>query len=130
STIYGDSVGGYAPIKDVLKSQVWQLARWRNDEAQRRGLTPPIPQSVIDKQPSAELRPGQVDTDSLPPYEVLDGLLDAYVERDLGESKVVAAGFDPALVERVTRMVGRAEYKRRQYPPGPKVTRRNFGRDR
>ena len=130
STIYGDAVGAYAPIKDVPKTLVWQLAKWRNQVAAERGETPPIPEDTITKQPSAELRPGQFDSDSLPPYELLDAVLDAYVERDLGSADVIAEGFDPALVERVITLVDRAEYKRRQYPPGPKVSRRNFGRDR
>ena len=130
STIYGDAVGGYAPIKDVPKTLVWELARWRNAWAVERGETPPIPEDTISKQPSAELRPGQLDSDSLPPYDQLDAVLDAYVERDLGSAAVIAEGFDPALVERVITLVDRAEYKRRQYPPGPKVSRRNFGRDR
>lgn len=130
STIYGDAVGGYAPIKDVPKTLVWALSRWRNAYAESVGETPPIPRNAIDKPPSAELRPGQLDSDSLPDYEILDAVLDAYVERDLGSAAVVAEGFDPALVERVVTMVDRAEYKRRQYPPGPKISRRNFGRDR
>ena len=130
STIYGDAVGGYAPIKDVPKTLVWELSRWRNAEATRRGETPPIPENAIDKPPSAELRPGQLDTDSLPPYDVLDSVLDAYVERDLGTAAVIAEGLDAALVERIVTLVDRAEYKRRQYPPGPKISKRNFGRDR
>ena len=130
STIYGDAVGGYAPIKDCPKTLVWQLARWRNEEAVRRGETPPIPENTISKPPSAELRPGQLDSDSLPPYDLLDAVLDAYVQRDLGSADVVAEGFDPELVQRVITMVDRAEYKRRQYPPGPKISVRNFGRDR
>ena len=130
STIYGDAVGGYAPIKDVPKTLVWELAKWRNAEAARRGEQPPIPEDTIAKPPSAELRPGQLDTDSLPPYDVLDRVLDAYVERDLGSADLVAEGFDPALVEHVVTLVDRAEYKRRQYPPGPKISARNFGRDR
>ncbi|GAA1735099.1 NAD+ synthase [Aeromicrobium alkaliterrae] len=130
STIYGDAVGGYAPIKDLPKTLVWELSRWRNAWAEQRGETPPIPENAISKEPSAELRPGQLDSDSLPPYELLDAVLDAYVERDLGATEVIAEGFDPALVERVVTLVDRAEYKRRQYPPGPKVSRRNFGRDR
>jgi NAD+ synthase (glutamine-hydrolysing) len=130
STIYGDAVGGYAPIKDVPKTLVWELARWRNAVAAERGETPPIPEDTISKAPSAELRPGQLDSDSLPAYELLDAVLDAYVERDLGSADVIAEGFDPALVERVVLLVDKAEYKRRQYPPGPKVSRRNFGRDR
>jgi NAD+ synthase (glutamine-hydrolysing) len=130
STIYGDAVGGYAPIKDVPKTLVWELATWRNAAAVERGETPPIPENTISKPPSAELRPGQLDSDSLPAYPLLDAVLDAYVERDLGSADVIAEGFDPALVERVIGLVDRAEYKRRQYPPGPKVSRRNFGRDR
>jgi NAD+ synthase (glutamine-hydrolysing) len=130
STIYGDAVGGYAPIKDVPKTLVWKLSRWRNADAERRGETPPIPEHAISKPPSAELRPGQLDSDSLPDYELLDAVLDAYVERDLGSAGVVAEGFDPELVQRVITMVDRAEYKRRQYPPGPKISQRNFGRDR
>ncbi len=130
STMYGDAVGGYAPIKDVPKTLVWELARWRNEQAIARGHTPPIPENSITKPPSAELAPGQLDTDSLPDYEVLDRLLDDYVEKDMGSAELVAAGHDPALVERVIRMVDRAEYKRRQYPPGPKISAKNFGRDR
>ena len=130
STIYGDAVGGYAPIKDVPKTLVWELARWRNAWAEQHGETPPIPENTISKPPSAELRPGQLDTDSLPPYDVLDAVLDAYVERDLGSADVIAEGFDPALVAKVVTLVDKAEYKRRQYPPGPKISRRNFGRDR
>jgi NAD+ synthase (glutamine-hydrolysing) len=130
STLYGDSAGGFAPIKDVFKTLVWELSRWRNAEAERLGGTAPIPENSISKPPSAELAPGQMDTDSLPPYEVLDKLLDDYVEKDMGTAGLVAAGHDPALVERVVRMVDIAEYKRRQYPPGPKITQKNFGRDR
>ncbi|RZS89617.1 NAD+ synthase (glutamine-hydrolysing) [Motilibacter rhizosphaerae] len=130
STLYGDAVGGYAPIKDVPKTWVWAIARWRNADAEARGETPPIPPNSIDKEPSAELRPDQRDTDSLPPYDLLDDLLDDYVEQDRGSAELVALGFDPALVERVIRMVDAAEYKRRQYPPGPKISARNFGRDR
>jgi NAD+ synthase (glutamine-hydrolysing) len=130
STLYGDSAGGFAPIKDVPKTLVWDLARWRNAEAAGRGETPPIPANSITKPPSAELSPGQLDTDSLPEYPVLDALLDDYVVRDLGVAGLVAAGHDPGLVERVVTLVDRAEYKRRQYPPGPKITPRNFGRDR
>jgi len=130
STLYGDSAGGFAPIKDVPKTLVWELARWRNAEAARRGAVPPIPENSITKPPSAELAPGQLDTDSLPPYPVLDALLDDYVERDMGVRELIAAGHDPALVERVVRLVDAAEYKRRQYPPGPKISQKNFGRDR
>ena len=130
STLYGDSAGGFGPIKDVPKTLVWELARWRNAEASRLGATPPIPENSIIKPPSAELAPGQLDTDSLPPYDVLDPLLDDYVEKDMGVAELVAAGHDPALVERVVRLVDAAEYKRRQYPPGTKISQKNFGRDR
>ncbi len=130
STIYGDAVGGFAPIKDVPKVDVWRLAAWRNAEAERRGETPPIPRSSIDKPPSAELRPGQLDTDSLPDYAVLDDLLDDYVENDRGAAELVDDGFEPALVERVLRLTDVAEYKRRQYPPGTKISVKGFGRDR
>ncbi len=130
STLYGDAVGGFAPIKDVPKTLVWDLARWRNEQAVAGGQTPPIPENSITKPPSAELAPGQLDSDSLPDYHVLDRLLDDYVEKDMGSAELVAAGHDPALVERVIRMVDRAEYKRRQYPPGPKISAKNFGRDR
>jgi NAD+ synthase (glutamine-hydrolysing) len=130
STLYGDSAGGFGPIKDVPKTLVWELSRWRNAEAERRGTTPPIPENSITKPPSAELAPGQMDTDSLPPYEVLDALLDDYVEKDMGTAELIAAGHDPALVERVVRLVDAAEFKRRQYPPGPKISQKNFGRDR
>lgn len=130
STIYGDSVGGFAPIKDVPKMLVWELARWRNEAAQARGETPPIPENSIVKPPSAELRPGQVDQDTLPPYEVLDAILDAYVGRELGRDDVVALGFDAATVDFVTRLVDRAEWKRRQGAIGPKISGMAFGRDR
>jgi NAD+ synthase (glutamine-hydrolysing) len=129
STLYGDSAGGFAPIKDVPKLLVWELARWRNRVAVERGETPPIPENSIEKPPSAELAPGQVDSDRLPPYHVLDPLLDAYVERDQGRAELVER-FDPELVDRVVQLVDAAEYKRRQSPPGPKVTGRAFGRDR
>jgi len=130
STIYGDAVGGFAPIKDVPKTLVWQLARWRNDEAIRRGEQPPIPENSISKPPSAELRPGQLDTDSLPDYELLDALLARYVDSDSGFEELLAAGFDEELVTRVSRMTDAAEWKRRQYPPGPKISLKAFGRDR
>jgi NAD+ synthase (glutamine-hydrolysing) len=130
STLYGDSAGGFAPIKDVLKTLVWELARWRNERAAQAGQVPPIPENSIIKPPSAELRPGQLDSDSLPDYAVLDPLLHDYVETDLGAAELIAAGHDPALVEKVIELVDRAEYKRRQYPPGPKITAKNFGRDR
>ncbi len=130
STLYGDSAGGYAPIKDVTKTLVWALARWRNEQAGERGEVQPIPENSITKPPSAELAPGQLDSDSLPDYAVLDALLDDYVEKDMGAAALVAAGHDPVLVERVIQLVDRAEYKRRQYPPGPKISAKNFGRDR
>jgi NAD+ synthase (glutamine-hydrolysing) len=130
STLYGDSAGGFAPIKDVLKTLVWELAKWRNAQAFERGETPPIPENSISKPPSAELAPGQLDTDSLPGYGTLDALLDDYVEKDMGATQLVAAGHDPELVQRIIRLVDQAEYKRRQYPPGPKITQKNFGRDR
>jgi len=130
STLYGDSVGGFAPIKDVPKTLVWELARWRNAEAIAKGARPPIPESSIAKPPSAELRPGQVDTDSLPEYEHLDAVLAAYVDADRGAADLVRTGFDPALVDRILRLTDLAEYKRRQYPPGTKISLRAFGRDR
>ena len=130
STIYGDAVGGYAPIKDVPKTLVWQLARWRNEQAVALGQTPPIPPNSIDKEPSAELRPGQLDSDSLPDYRELDEVLDGYVEHDHGATELMAAGFAPALVDRVLGLVDKAEFKRRQYPPGTKISGRAFGRDR
>ncbi len=130
STLYGDSAGGFGPIKDVLKTLVWDLSRWRNDHAERAGATAPIPPNSITKPPSAELAPGQLDTDSLPEYPVLDALLDDYVAKDMGSADLIAAGHDPELVARVIRLVDLAEYKRRQYPPGPKISPKNFGRDR
>jgi NAD+ synthase (glutamine-hydrolysing) len=130
STLYGDSAGGFGPIKDVFKTLVWELARWRNGQAEERGEIPPIPENSITKPPSAELAPGQMDSDTLPDYAVLDALLDDYVQRDMGAAELVAAGHDPGLVDRVIAMVDRAEYKRRQYPPGPKISPKNFGRDR
>jgi NAD+ synthase (glutamine-hydrolysing) len=130
STLYGDSVGGFNPIKDVPKTMVWRLATWRNADAERRGETPPIPENSIVKPPSAELRPGQLDTDSLPDYHELDPLLADYIDGDLGREALLAAGHDPALVGRVARMVDLAEYKRRQSAPGPKISIKAFGRDR
>jgi NAD+ synthase (glutamine-hydrolysing) len=130
STIYGDSAGGFAPIKDVPKLLVWELARWRNEFAAARGKKPPIPENSITKPPSAELRPGQTDQDTLPPYEVLDGILDAYITRALGRSDIVALGFDAETVNFVTRLVDRAEWKRRQGAIGPKISGMAFGRDR
>jgi NAD+ synthase (glutamine-hydrolysing) len=130
STIYGDSAGGFAPIKDVPKMLVWELARWRNQIATARGETPPIPVNSIEKPPSAELRPGQVDQDTLPPYDILDAILDAYVTRNLGREDVIALGFDTETVDFVTRLVDRAEWKRRQGAIGPKISGMAFGRDR
>lgn len=125
STLYGDSAGGFAVIKDVPKSLVYRLAVWRN---QQPGA--PIPESVLTRAPSAELRPGQTDQDSLPPYDVLDPILEGYVEQDLGREQLIARGFDEDVVDRVIRLVDLAEYKRRQQPPGIKVTSKAFGRDR
>ena len=130
STLYGDSVGGFAPIKDCWKTLVWKLSHWRNDEARRLGRTPPIPENSITKPPSAELRPDQLDSDSLPDYTMLDAILDAYIGTDRGEAELVFAGYDPALVRRVVRLVDRAEYKRRQTAPGTKISSRNLSRDR
>jgi NAD+ synthase (glutamine-hydrolysing) len=130
STIYGDAVGGFGPIKDVPKTLVWALARWRNQDASARGEQPPIPENSISKEPSAELRPGQVDSDSLPDYTLLDAIIERYVDHDQGVADIVAAGFDADEVTRVARMVDRAEWKRRQYPPGSKISYKNFGRDR
>jgi len=130
STLYGDSVGGYAPLKDVPKTMVWELARWRNAEAQHVGQNPPIPLASIEKAPSAELRPDQVDQDSLPPYEVLDAILDRYVEGARDRAEIVEAGFDRAVVDQVIALVDAAEWKRRQFAPGPKISSLAFGRDR
>jgi NAD+ synthase (glutamine-hydrolysing) len=130
STLYGDSVGGFNPLKDVPKTLVWSLARWRNADAARRGEQPPIPENSITKPPSAELRPDQLDTDSLPDYGVLDAILSGYIDNDLGRDDLVAAGHDAALVDRVLRMVDVAEYKRRQSAPGTKISVKAFGRDR
>lgn len=130
STIYGDAVGGYAPIKDIPKSRVWGLSNWRNEFAVSQGEVPPIPENSITKPPSAELRPGQEDTDSLPPYDLLDAVLEGYVEQRLSRAELVEAGHDTAIVDRVLSLVDRAEWKRRQYPPGVKITALSFGRDR
>jgi len=130
STLYGDAVGGFAPIKDIYKTDVWALARWRNQVARSRDEVEPIPVNSIEKEPSAELRPDQKDSDSLPDYLLLDRVLTAYVDDDQGSEALIAAGFDEALVRRVIAMVDKAEYKRRQYPPGTKVSKRAFGKDR
>jgi NAD+ synthase (glutamine-hydrolysing) len=126
STLYGDLAGGFAPIKDVPKTTVYELARWRNKQTDPA----PIPDRVLEKPPSAELRHGQRDTDSLPPYEVLDPVIEDYVEEDRSPEEMVNAGTDPELVRRVIDMIDRAEYKRRQAPPGVKITPKAFGRDR
>ncbi|MFU8854141.1 NAD+ synthase [Micromonospora sp. SL1-18] len=130
STLYGDSVGGYNPVKDVWKTLIWRLAKWRNADAERRGETPPIPESSIGKPPSAELSPGQLDSDTLPDYDVLDPILIGYVDGDLGREGLVESGHDPAIVDKVLRMVDTAEYKRRQSAPGTKISMKAFGRDR
>lgn len=130
STLYGDAVGGYAPIKDIYKTDVWALANWRNAKAIADGEVPPIPENSITKEPSAELRPDQKDSDSLPDYELLDQILWRYVDQDEGIDAIIAAGFDAVTVARVIGLVDTAEYKRRQYPPGTKVSARAFGKDR
>ncbi|MCB1859918.1 MAG: NAD(+) synthase, partial [Gammaproteobacteria bacterium] len=124
ATLYGDMAGGFAPIKDVPKMLVYRLAEYRN----RKGEV--IPHRVITREPSAELAPNQKDSDSLPPYPLLDEILQRYVESDQGVDEIVAAGFERELVKRITRLVDRNEYKRRQAPPGVKITQRAFGRDR
>ena len=130
STLYGDAVGGFAPIKDIYKTDVWALSRWRNELAAKMGQPAPIPVNSIEKEPSAELRPDQKDSDSLPDYIELDRVLTAYVDQDMGFDALVEAGFDKDLVTRVIGLVDKAEYKRRQYPPGTKVSVRAFGKDR
>jgi len=130
STIYGDSVGGFAPIKDVEKSLVWALAKHRNQVAIKTGLTPPIPESSITKAPSAELRPGQTDQDSLPDYAVLDQILELHIEQRLSASEITSKGFDRALVDSVLKLVRNSEWKRRQGAIGPRITKLAFGRER
>ena len=130
STIYGDSVGGFAPIKDVAKTLVWELARWRNQLAETEGNPLPIPPASISKPPSAELRPDQLDQDSLPEYDVLDALLDLMIENRSSTSEMIAAGFEKSLIERISTLVARAEWKRRQGAIGPKITSMSFGRER
>ncbi|MDM4761969.1 NAD+ synthase [Galbitalea sp. SE-J8] len=130
STIYGDAAGGFAPIKDVPKTLVWELARWRNALAESRGETPPIPVASIEKPPSAELRPGQVDQDTLPPYELLDDIVEKYVTLRLGARDIVALGYDAETVDRITTLIDRSEWKRRQGAIGPKISGMAFGRDR
>jgi NAD+ synthase (glutamine-hydrolysing) len=124
ATLYGDMVGGYSVLKDVFKGLVYELARWRN----KQGET--IPQNTIDKPPSAELRPNQKDSDSLPPYEILDAVLERYIEDDMGVAEIVADGFEAETVVAIARMVDRNEYKRRQAAPGVKITTKAFGKDR
>jgi NAD+ synthase (glutamine-hydrolysing) len=124
ATLYGDMAGGFAPIKDVPKTLVYRLCEYRNR------IAPVIPRRVLERPPSAELAPDQRDIDSLPDYPVLDDILRRYVELDQGRDEIVAAGFDDKTVDRVIRMVDRNEYKRRQAPPGIKITRRAYGRDR
>jgi NAD+ synthase (glutamine-hydrolysing) len=130
STLYGDAVGGFAPIKDIYKTDVWALATWRNAQAVAAGHTPPIPERSITKEPSAELRPDQKDSDSLPDYPLLDSVLRLYVDEDHGFEALIKDGFDEELIRRVISLVDKAEYKRRQYPPGTKVSGRAFGKDR
>ena len=130
STLYGDAVGGFAPIKDIYKTDVWALATWRNAQAVAAGQTPPIPERSISKEPSAELRPDQKDSDSLPDYPLLDSVLRLYVDEDHGFEALLKDGFDEELIRRVISLVDRAEFKRRQYPPGTKVSGRAFGKDR
>ncbi|MGA8116629.1 MAG: NAD+ synthase [Actinocatenispora sp.] len=130
STLYGDSVGGFNPLKDVPKTLVYRLARWRNGDAGHRGGKEPIPENSITKPPSAELRPGQLDSDSLPPYDELDAILAGYVDGDASRADLIAAGHDPATIDRVIHLVDIAEYKRRQSAPGPKISPKAFGRDR
>ncbi len=124
ATLYGDMAGGFALLKDVLKTEIYDLCSYRNS------VSHVIPDNVITKAPSAELRPNQKDQDSLPPYEILDGILDLYVEEDRSRQEIIDAGYETAIVDKVIRLVDRAEYKRRQAPPGPKVTTKAFGRDR
>ena len=130
STLYGDAVGGFAPIKDIYKTDVWRLARWRNVQAENANSVPPIPERSITKEPSAELKPDQKDSDSLPDYELLDQILRLYVDQDHGFEVLLKDGFDPALITRVISLVDSAEFKRRQYPPGTKISARAFGKDR
>ncbi|HQS92462.1 NAD(+) synthase, partial [Polaromonas sp.] len=127
--LYGDMAGGFAVIKDLLKTTVFRLARWRNAHDPYGTGSAPIPERIITRPPSAELRADQTDQDSLPPYDVLDAILTRYMENDQGVECIVAAGFDRAVVERVTRLVRVNEYKRRQAPVGIRVTHRSFGKD-
>ena len=126
ATLYGDMAGGFALLKDVFKTDVFRLSRYLNERAGREL----IPASIIERAPSAELRPDQLDEDSLPPYEALDRVLEAYVEHDRSREELADDGFDPAIVDRALAMIDRAEYKRRQAPPGVKLRPKAFGRDR
>ena len=126
STLYGDTAGAYAVIKDIYKTKVYELARWRNETSENEI----IPTSIIDKPPSAELRPDQRDDQSLPPYDVLDPLLESYIEGDRTRIELVEDGYDSEIVEEIVKLVDRSEYKRRQNPPGVRVTKKGFGRDR
>jgi NAD+ synthase len=133
ATLYGDMCGGYNVLKDVYKMEVFRLARWRNQATPKGGLGPQgrvMPENVITRPPSAELRADQKDEDSLPPYEVLDGILECLVEKEMSFEEVCAKGFQPAAVKRIEHLLYTAEYKRRQAPPGVKIGPRNFGRDR
>jgi NAD+ synthase len=133
ATLYGDMCGGYSVLKDVYKTQVFALSRWRNHHRPEDGRGPDgavMPDRVITKAPSAELKPNQTDQDSLPPYDILDRLLDLMIEQDQTPEQIIDQGFDAAMVKQVFRLLDRAEYKRRQAPPGVKITSRAFGRDR
>jgi NAD+ synthase len=133
ATLYGDMCGGYSVLKDVYKTEVYRLSLWRNEHLPSGARGPSgrvVPESTITKAPTAELRPNQTDQDSLPPYDTLDAILNALVEEERSVDSIVASGLDRALVQRVQRMLYAAEYKRRQAPPGVKITRRSFGRDR
>lgn len=130
ATIYGDMCGGFAPIKDLYKTEVYAVCRWRNTQAARAGLGPVIPEAVIERAPSAELRENQTDQDSLPPYDLLDGILLRYVDQEKSIADIVAEGFDATTVARIVRLVKISEWKRRQAAPGPKLSRRAFGRER
>ena len=133
ATLYGDMCGGYSVLKDVYKTTVYALSRWRNEDLPVGGAGPEgpvIPERILTKAPTAELKPNQTDQDTLPPYEVLDAILEGLVEGELTVEQIVAKGHEPATVRRVWRMLDLAEYKRRQAPPGVKITRRAFGRDR
>ncbi len=130
ATLYGDMVGGYSAIKDVYKTLVYDLSRFRNRLAKKQGKSEVIPSTVINRPPSAELAPDQKDSDSLPPYDVLDGILKLYIEEELSPPEIVKAGYDKEDVNRVAWMVKRNEYKRRQAAPGVRILKKAFGRDR